>query len=57
MFDWVFKKSIARHPETGFPILGKEDTRPNQSALVITAAISAVALITVWKRNGKEKRS
>jgi hypothetical protein len=56
MFDWFFKKGVARHPETGFPIINKETRKPNIKAFAVTAALGTVALVTIWRNNGKEKR-
>ena len=50
---WLFKKTVARNSETGFPIPDEETMIVNKIAVVITA--TALLAVMIWStKHGKK---
>jgi hypothetical protein len=52
MINPLFKKSVSRNKETGFPIPHKEDLIINRSALVMVITCVVFTALIFWRKNG-----
>lgn len=58
MTNKFFRKQVARHKETGFPIVDKEECSLNNSLVVaIAAGATLTTIIAAWRQQrGKRKK-
>lgn len=52
MKNKIFKKSVSRNKETGFPIPNQEDLIINRSALVMVITCVVFTALIFWRKNG-----
>lgn len=52
MYNLLFKKSVSRNKETGFPIPDQEDLIINKNVLVMFITGVVLTTLVLWRKNG-----